>query len=90
MVRGSVGERHLVGRRDLMLTKKDLLDRIPRYSDGRLKGDEARRLDRFLNSYVLTQQELEMVAVEVQALVEHYGHEGPYMPGSRKYTRARL
>ncbi len=67
-----------------MLAKKALIDKIPRYSGGRIKGEEGRRLERLLLSYSYTEKELEMIAADVLALVEHYGHEGVYAPKPNK------
>ena len=62
------------------ILKDELLDRIPRHANGRLKGgEESKRLIRLLNSYRFDALEMKMLKVEVDHLVEHYGHPGQFI-----------
>lgn len=70
-----------------MPTKEALIARIPRYSGGRFKGEQGKYLHRLLNTYRYNDRELGMFEVEINNLVEHYGHAGAYMPGHKKFAR---
>jgi len=70
-----------------MLTKEALIAKIPRTSNGKIKGEEGRRLERLISSYRYSEQELAMIETEINGLVQHYGHEGVYAKGSRKFSK---
>jgi hypothetical protein len=73
-----------------MTKKEEILAKIPRYSTGRIKGDEMRRVAWLLENYKFSDQELALLEKQVDMKSESYGHSGVFVPRAKRNANTRV